>query len=1052
MTELKLIEQKILHCVEGASDKIYETEICEVSPDKYLVNFRFGRRGSALKEGTKTVSPVSISEAKKIFNELVNSKVKKGYHEIQGVPTTEVKQRQVIPVPKAEDNDPRKQAVLKRIAHKSGKWSLSRAIWKAGELKIKEATPLLLNHLENGNDLQKYCSIWSLGFCGDEQVIEPLRKIYLDEKSPEMLRRISCEALLKLSDEGTRKEFSDDLTENLPTELKEAVKTNDYELLLHSLQVYLAGGNYKRFSILDTLYLLDLPVIRNALLEIIRTAPLRPGYFQRLRHIFKASEYRRDAEVFGILSKRFEKEPAFFRNNSYYFNSVWGYTYINGEYTKSSDIKKELKKPESKAAYSSRTRRYLRDRVSHTLRRMGEINDPDFVKMAVGILLQYKDADAAEPKEISKSTYDYKTRRYNTHTNYWDSYAGYLPFNYILYSNSKRYGKKKGTIAWRCVPPFKPGDPEPSKREEAFPKLWEKNPAGLIHLLAESECHPVHRFAVKALKECNEILSEIDNETIIIFLEKPYIETVQFAFELAYKNYNPSEPDIPLIKALAECISEEARKQACKWISEQKAYFSENFDLLVFLLTSKYADTRSFAMNIITSAILSENNTKVLIAKIISHLLALSDQESDKAKDISDILLKVFPAYLYTINLNVVSDLLRHPLCEVQELAGNILLNHQYKPGNIPELHLQYLIKSDFESVRALGVKLISQLHDETVILKISLLVSLATHKLSDLRQAVRPLIARYSSSNRQFGTLFSSYLHVNLFKKEEYEGVHAYVISMLQTELKEYLGEITQNIALQFVKSKSRLAQDFGGKIFGRDENLKWANEMEILEIVRMANHEMLSIRNASWKMLEKIFEKHTEDKNISKLIRFFDSKWEDSREFAKSHFSKYLTDPEWTPGLLTGLCDSIYDDVRKFGKDMIMKYFRSEHGLEYLTKLSEHPSEDMQFFATSYLESYASGQSDKIKELMPYFRRVLSNVNKARISKDRIFMFLESEAEKNIISAEMISGLLSWYSATVAVQDKARTIEILMKIHSKYPDISVPLKIKVPEVRYAV
>lgn len=45
---------------EGGSDKVYQASI-EERDAGYVVNFAFGRRGAALKAGTKTAAPVSLA-------------------------------------------------------------------------------------------------------------------------------------------------------------------------------------------------------------------------------------------------------------------------------------------------------------------------------------------------------------------------------------------------------------------------------------------------------------------------------------------------------------------------------------------------------------------------------------------------------------------------------------------------------------------------------------------------------------------------------------------------------------------------------------------------------------------------------------------------------------------------------------------------------------------------------------------------------------------------------------------------------------------------------
>jgi len=80
MTTTMIINQVSLYFQQGSSDKEYHAQL-EEKGDGYVVNFQYGRRGSALKSGTKTASPVSLEQAEKIYHKLVHSKRAKGYIE-----------------------------------------------------------------------------------------------------------------------------------------------------------------------------------------------------------------------------------------------------------------------------------------------------------------------------------------------------------------------------------------------------------------------------------------------------------------------------------------------------------------------------------------------------------------------------------------------------------------------------------------------------------------------------------------------------------------------------------------------------------------------------------------------------------------------------------------------------------------------------------------------------------------------------------------------------------------------------------------------------------
>src|SRR5688500_18113405 len=142
---MKLIRQTVLVYREGNSDKVYEVDLCEVGVERYVVNFRYGRRGARLKEGVKTVSPVPLPDAEKVFQDLVTSKTRKGYREIDARAEEPPVKRVVSG---SADRDAHAQAVIIRLRDHAGArkygWPLERVIWRAGELKLREAAPLLV--------------------------------------------------------------------------------------------------------------------------------------------------------------------------------------------------------------------------------------------------------------------------------------------------------------------------------------------------------------------------------------------------------------------------------------------------------------------------------------------------------------------------------------------------------------------------------------------------------------------------------------------------------------------------------------------------------------------------------------------------------------------------------------------------------------------------------------------------------------------------------------------------------------------------------------------
>jgi bifunctional non-homologous end joining protein LigD len=72
------MESITLYYKQGSSDKVYQARI-ELKDGKYLVNYEYGRRGSTMAAGTKTVTAVDYGAAKGILEKLVKEKIAKGY-------------------------------------------------------------------------------------------------------------------------------------------------------------------------------------------------------------------------------------------------------------------------------------------------------------------------------------------------------------------------------------------------------------------------------------------------------------------------------------------------------------------------------------------------------------------------------------------------------------------------------------------------------------------------------------------------------------------------------------------------------------------------------------------------------------------------------------------------------------------------------------------------------------------------------------------------------------------------------------------------------------
>ncbi len=1017
-----LVQQTILAFREGTSDKVYEVDLCEVGGDQFVVNFRYGRAGAALREGSKTTSPVDRTKAEAIFDKLVQSKLKKGYHDTSApVETTTDDTSGVASSPPSgsQELDDRARAVLARLTlgdkAAEGAWPLDRAIWRAGELAIRDAEPLLLTLLNfpaKEPQLRRYGVAWALGRCGSEAAIPALEAIRTDYANRLATCRVAGEALRQLLRGKALAEFIYRAAASLPRPLIALAKEGPAEEFDRELQVLLDGEDPN----LDTIYsayLISNEHTRPSVLRLCRELPIVMGNFQQLRHIYKAAEYRRDGEVFGILARRFEKEAA------QPFN--WWYR----------------RNHKADVFFSAATREYFRRRNWRALRRIGELGvtaASDYCQLAVGVLLAISDSDTHTP-----------------HTNRrWDYSAGwqqpptgidthYGPFAYlwaasqVLHHNSERYSPDKGGKFFTAS---SASTTVATNREEAFPELWDVTPRALLHLLLESACDEVHCFASKALRFNTEFTKQLDVKTVTLLVDADYLVTATLGYELAKELYDPAAPNLRLLGALANCVCEDAHPDAFDWIRAAANPARGDSELLSRLVLTHFADTREFAAELLTNAILSEDVGQALIGRLIAATVTMTEADAGLAKHVCDLLITHLDKHLASISNAVLIDLLTSSVGDVQRLAGEIAIIQAKSGARVPNDVLLALLNAENETAQATGVRLLEQLSDEELSQRSELLYSLATNEHDDVRETVSRLIGRVATAKSNFGDTMTA-LCLGGLRVKGGDGVHASLLAVLRDHLGDALAKLSKDEILKLLRATSQHAQELGGVLLGRHVD---PADLNAKELVRLSSHSILSVREAIWSMCERSVERLT--KAMATTTGLLDAKWEDSRAWARDFFRKNFDQADLSPEVLVAICDSVRVDVQAFGRELITTYFRDEDGQQYLVKLSEHPGESLQLFATNYLSRYASNNPARLLELEPYFVRVLSGVNKSRIAKERCLAFLETEGLANRECAQTVARILTRQSVTIAVQNKATMILSMIRLKAAYPDLDLPIQ----------
>jgi len=892
-------------------------------------------------------------------------------------------------------------------------WSLSRVLWRVGELQSREAVPNLLK-LEQYLDssMLRYNFAWALGRCAGEDAMaaQLLKQVYEEagRQGESWVQRMAAEAYCRTADGSSRSLFITERLRELPEWLNRDLGRVDANELYNRIIQQQQRGEPSEW--LPTLYLASYrhPEIGDLLLRFCDQVAFVPGNWKPVRHLFKSVEFRGDERLYAKLVYRFETTKEFFSDSGY------GYTWFNG---RSYRIQDELKKPNPVLAYSNRTRRVFRGHAIRILRNLGRSGqNAEYARLATEILLGFDDAvDRRKPSE--KLSYEYERiglggRAHLTRT-YYDDYAQALILNEILYANSPRYEPVRGGKVWRCKADYKPDDPAPAEREEAFPEAWNGEPKRLLKLLRASRCFRVHEFAVRVFRANESFTDNVTIDDLVILFGTSFVITQELALEIARQKYDPENPSLELVAAMLRADLAPARQLAGEWIAKNPSFFFADTNLLVELICTPHAEIVDALDETLKAQTFPADRQSALVNLVVARLLRLESQgegEEALAGGVAETMLAIAVDGLKGLESDALLTLIDHGLPANQAFAAEVI---------------QLFDERKLESCGAVVMQLCLSEH-------------------ARVRSAVRPALGRLAAKSRSFGEDAFRQCYPLLLRKERYAGLHADVLQLVEHELSGFLAEIPTDYISRMLASRHLAGKQLGWRLHG--ERIGLANE-SMRRIAHLGNNALLEIRVAVHDYLRL----HVYDvkQELEDALRLLDSEWDDSREFGLSFFAEVIGEMDWTPALLVCLCDKSHPRVQAFGRELITRYFRNEDGDEYLLKLSQHPTTELQTFATNYLKRYAADRPERIAELENYLITVLSRVNRGRTAKARVQKFLADEAAKSVDAAMTITSILKRQVVTIAKGDKSACIQLLLSIKRQYPDIDNPLTIKSPPRR---
>ena len=544
----------------------------------HVVHVSTSRDGLQWKETVHTPSPLPLDAATAAFELAVAAQIAQGYV-LEGSTAAAVA---AAPAPTTIAH-PGDAVLLAGI--RPDAWRLlppvrrSRVVWRIGERRLAAAVPQLVDHIETGEPMLDYCIAWAIGRCGDGGAFEAMRELSRRGRTPVVTRAARWAALALWPTEQRAAEAAR-IVDDWPAPLRrawaamgEAPAGQAMPLLRQHLADPALWNGLKYAAWVEQLFdlaLLESPatdgLARAALLEIAPTLQLAAGSFRAWRRLYKGAEFAGDYPLLGVLHQRLETQRAAFRTGG-------RWAQVNGRYV---EIAKEIVRPDSRLAYSQRTRDYLRRRTWRNLRRLalaGTADEADWLRLALGVLLAADDAEAGTAGQQRESRWTPEPRSWHT-----GPYSRWLVLMQLLHRHDPDWEAQRGGLHWRRSTPL---PVQRLNRTEAWPERWDRHPQALLQLMQQGRCAAVHAFAARALRDNKPFCEALEAPTVWRLLASTWDDTARFALAIARQRISAGEPALPWLPALLGSPLAEARTLALEYIGQDPGLYSQQVDLLL---------------------------------------------------------------------------------------------------------------------------------------------------------------------------------------------------------------------------------------------------------------------------------------------------------------------------------------------------------------------------------------------------------------------------------------------------------------------------------------
>lgn len=1033
---MQIVRSVRLWMKEGKSDKLYEVDLVDLeradSDARYLVNFRYGRRGTSLRDGTKTPSPVTRPNAEKLFDSVVVSKINDGYRRIDG-------DAPALTVPDADvDSTGRDSELLRKLAICArSSWpekERDRLFWRLGVIRLTAAYPQLAAFAQKiGATNASYSLVYALARCGGADATDLLRSCADHNVSP-VTRDYAAYALA--SDLMGARQSSPRLP--LPR-TTDAAATRDIETALANgngaglTQALLAANSVQpgfanQFLIALAHHALADDAARKTLLAAVHAMNPRPPYMQVLRRLFKYADLTDDGPLFAATARQFELATPMYYRGRVHNDRVW----VPGS-RQAMKLSEEQHSAAPRIALSDQTLLYFKRRAWRMLRKRAELGQDAFTAMASELLLAFTDADGIKPATWTEHVRIDGSFRSVPHSA--EALSRVWSVSHLLYAGSQTSRFNDKALTHRHV-----GTRTPVQREEAFPALWDAQPQRLLRIATLARNHAAARFAAGALRQGPPRPDAMDVAAIGGLLASPYPEVIALAATIARRLIDAGKADAALIAALLQAPAPDMRDLAIRAIDDRPDWPFADAALARAALTSPdehvQGRTRGWLRDRAPSRDQRARATEAFAAWLAQLPAELDDTLRAGLAAALALLPQLWPDRDCPLQPEVVESLTGHASPDVQAASIQLIAVTPTRPDDLPTAFWQAILQADAPEIRIASMSLLARLDDAALAQHRDGIALAATGAHTGLRAAARPLVARLAATDEAFAIRLRDALMAGFFRTEPVEGHAADMVTLFVEALPQAAAAIDDGTLWRLLQARAAGARMLGAKLLeSRD-----ASRFSVRQLARLGNHSFAAVRRFALHAFASDEPRFRADPQNAVLL--VESEWDAVRTAAVNRLTAWPSNA-LPAAALAVMADSTVPAVQDGARLLLRRSLADGDIAEVLGRVLEHPSGSFHLFVTELITGDSLADAAIFAKFLTQARIILMQINRGRIAKDRIFTALRNEALAHRDRAAAIAQLLHDFTLSVTLRDKAPALIILRDIAHAWPDLTLPVTV---------